>query len=164
MSRPPVDLSGAILVSEGSTHLYTFTVTDPGDDDFTIDDDYPTCGDFGVVVDDSLEVTAAGGTFECRFPDGPHVTSVAFKVTDSDVASDIASEDVLTVEDREPAADDHVGHGGSEPGRRGALTTVTVLATDPAGADDPLTYEFDCDGNGDVRAAQASNTFDCTLR
>ena len=40
---------------------------------------------------------------------------------------------------------------------------MTVLATDPAGADDPLTYEFDCDGDGTYALAQASNTFDCSF-
>ena len=39
---PTVTLTGATNVDEGSTHTYTFTVTDPGVDTFTVDTGFPT--------------------------------------------------------------------------------------------------------------------------
>ena len=94
---PTVTLTGLDEVVEGSTHTYSFTVSDPGMDTFTLDAGYPTCGLNGTLVAGSLNVTAAGGSFQCTFPDGPASTSVVVKVTDSDGASDTDSEDVLVV-------------------------------------------------------------------
>ena len=94
---PTVTLTGLDEVVEGSTHTYSFTVSDPGMDTFTLNAGYPTCGLNGTLVAGSLNVTAAGGSFQCTFPDGPASTSVVVKVTDSDGASDTDSEDVLVV-------------------------------------------------------------------
>jgi hypothetical protein len=94
---PAVTLTGEENVAEGSTHTYTFTVTDPGDDTFSVSLGYPTCGTGGTVVDGSLATTASGGSFDCTFPDGPATTNVAIKVADSDGASDTDSEDVVIV-------------------------------------------------------------------
>src|SRR6185436_12699324 len=61
------------LVNEGTTHTYSFTVTDPGVDDFSVlafD-----CGTEGTVDEDSLATGASGGSFDCTFPDGPATTS-----------------------------------------------------------------------------------------
>ena len=41
---PTVTIAGAEDVVEGSTHTYTFTVTDPGVDTFSVDAGYPNCG------------------------------------------------------------------------------------------------------------------------
>jgi uncharacterized repeat protein (TIGR02543 family) len=95
---PAVTLSGDESVAEGTTHTYTFTVSDPGDDTFSVvTPGYPNCGTGGTLVDGSLETTASGGTFKCHFPDGPATTHVAIKVEDSDGASDTDSEDVVVV-------------------------------------------------------------------
>ena len=51
---PSVELFGADEVAEGSTHTYTFTVDDPGDDTFTVDATYPKCGAYGTLVPGSL--------------------------------------------------------------------------------------------------------------
>ena len=83
------------LVNEGTTHTYSFTVTDPGDDDFSVlafD-----CGTEGTVDEDSLATDASGGSFDCTFPDGPAATSVHVKVEDSDHASDTDSEAIQVV-------------------------------------------------------------------
>ncbi len=83
------------LVNEGTTHTYSFTVTDPGDDDFSVlafD-----CGTEGTVDTDSLATDASGGSFDCTFPDGPAATNVHVKVEDSDHASDSESETIQIV-------------------------------------------------------------------
>ena len=83
------------LVNEGTTHTYSFTVSDPGDDDFSVlafD-----CGTEGTVDEDSLATDASGGSFDCTFPDGPATTSVHVKVEDSDHASDTDSEAIQVV-------------------------------------------------------------------
>src|SRR5205814_4471651 len=45
-----------------------------------------------------LLTDASGGSFDCFFADGPATTNVAIKVTDSDGASDTASEAVQVVQ------------------------------------------------------------------
>ena len=46
----------------------------------------------------------------------------------------------------------------------GDSSTVTVTASDPAGANDPLSYEFDCDGNSVFEVGpQASNSHNCSF-
>ena len=83
-------------VDEGTTHTYSYTVSDPGQDTFTVDPSYPQCGLHGTLVG-TPTTTATGGSFQCSFPDGPNSTNVAIKVIDSDGASDIDSESVQIV-------------------------------------------------------------------
>ena len=81
---PTVVLTGAANVDEGSTHTYSFTVTDPGDDTFTAASGYPDCDaggtDNGDLVPGSFVPTAHGGSFDCNFPDGPSSANVKMKV------------------------------------------------------------------------------------
>ena len=98
---PTVVLTGAANVDEGSTHTYTFTVTDPGNDTFVASADYPDCDaggtNNGEVVPGSYAPTATGGSFDCNFPDGPASANVKMKVADSDGASGTGSESVQIV-------------------------------------------------------------------
>ena len=95
---PHVTLTGDASVNEGTTHSYTFTVTDPGQDTFSVNTGYPDCGTGGQYVSGSLSTTASGGSFQCFFPDGPATTDVKIKVTDSDGASTSDSESVQVVQ------------------------------------------------------------------
>ena len=97
---PTVTLSATndLSVDEGTTHTYSYTVSDPGQDTFTVNSGYPSCGTGGQLVSGSATTTATGGSFQCFFPDGPATTSVAIKVTDSDGASDTDSESVQVVQ------------------------------------------------------------------
>jgi hypothetical protein len=45
----------------------------------------------------------------------------------------------------------------------GSSATITVTATDPAGANDPLTYAFDCDDDGTYETAGVGNVGTCSL-
>jgi PKD repeat protein len=50
----------------------------------------------------------------------------------------------------------------SGPINEGSSATITVSATDPAGASDPLSYEFDCDNNGSYETGPHSgNSASC---
>ena len=70
---PTVNLSGPDTANEGDSKTYTFTVTDPGADTFSFVSRAAdglshlrrvrrACWDYRLV---------AGGSFQCRFPDGP---------------------------------------------------------------------------------------------
>src|SRR5207249_2808254 len=61
---PTANLTGAANVDEGTTHTYTFTVTDPGQDTFSVNSGYPTCGSGGSYVSGSLTTNAGGGGFD----------------------------------------------------------------------------------------------------
>jgi hypothetical protein len=137
---PTAQITGDANVDEGTTHTYTFTVTDPGQDTFTVNGGYPTCGDHGTLVG-TPTVTASGGSFQCNFPAGPNTTNVAIRVTDSDGASDTASESVRVVDiaNVPPSitapADQTTDEGSSQSFNLGSFT-------DP-GADSPWTVTVD---------------------
>jgi hypothetical protein len=102
---PRVDLRGPDTVEEGDAETYTFTVSDPGaNDTWGFADGYPRCGQYGQLVDGSLEQTATGGSFDCFFPDGgsaddPTITRVAVKVVDDGGAESVAAVDKVDVID-----------------------------------------------------------------
>lgn len=244
-------------VGESTTtkRVYTFAVTDPGDDTFSIEDAFPKCGQNGTLSG-TATTTANGGSFECVFPDGgsasnPTTSNVEIKVKDSDGLTDADNQVVsVAVANAAPSATfeapDSVDEGGdinlslttasdpagnndaieyrfkcgdadwtaygaatsttcpttdddtvtvkgqvrdedggeSEeyqktvtvgnvaptitsvtddgPKDEGSPVTVTVNASDPAGADDPLSYEFDCENDGSFGAASTQNTAECT--
>ena len=100
---PSVSLTGPATADEGDTKTYSFLVTDPGADTFTVDGGFPDC-DAGATNNGSYVAgfaggrRAAGGSFECFFADGPATANVKIKVSDSDGASDTDSESVQIVE------------------------------------------------------------------
>ena len=79
---PTVTLTGDAAADEGSTHTYTYTVSDPGDDPNPVI--VESCGANGTNTD-----TAAVNSFECTFPDGPASSTVSVTADDGDaVGSD----------------------------------------------------------------------------
>jgi PKD domain len=129
---PSIAVTGASTVNEGSTHTYTFTVTDPGQDTFTLDSGYPDCDagatDNGTLVSGSLSLSGSGGTFQCTFADGPSSANVEVKATDSDGASDSSTQnvDVVTVNNVAPVvtapADQSASEGSSTSFALGSFT------------------------------------------
>jgi hypothetical protein len=81
---------------EGDTKTFSFSVTDPGVDAFSAAPAFPDCGTGGLFVTGSYAAVSGGGTFQCRFPDGPSTATdptVRMRVRDSDLAdSNIASQ------------------------------------------------------------------------
>src|SRR5204862_438659 len=52
----------------------------------------------------------------------------------------------------------------SGPIDEGSSANITVTASDPAGANDPLRYEFDCNNDGAYEVGpQPSNSASCTF-
>ena len=162
---PTAHLSGDDEVFEGTTHTYTFTVTDPGTDTFTVNTpDYPDCGTGGDYVGGSLSTTAGGGSFQCTFPDGPTTTDVKIRVTDSDGASDTDTENVVVVDVLN--VDPVVTLAGPSSVAEGSTHTYSYTTTDDGA---PETFSRDaqsCDG-GTLSAdtfnpVDGSGSFDCT--
>ena len=140
----------------------TFTLgsfTDPGDDDpWEISVDWGD-GSSADSFDQSSVVTIGGAAH--TYPDNG-VFTVTVTVTEDDGAGAAGSATFqVTVANLDPeianvAADSPVDEGGS--------STVTVTATDPAGANDPLSYEFDCDDDGTYEISpQAANSHSCSF-
>jgi len=166
---PTVTLSGLDQVNEGSTHTYSFTVTDPGADTFTVNEPaFPDCGTGGSYVLGSLATDPSGGSFDCLFPDGPATTDVKIKVTDSDVASDTDSEDVVVVSVANVAPTASLGNNG--PVGEGSPATVSFSGQfDPSAPDTSagFRYEYNCDGSAfaaspDYATADTSASHQCT--
>ena len=146
---PTVTLSGTATVNEGSTHTYTFAVTDPGTDTFTVNTGEPTCGLNGTYVLASLSPAAGGGSFDCTFPDGPAFTTLTIKVTDSDGASDTDSEAIKVVEilNVNPTVTPPADQAADE----GASTSFSLGSFSDPGPDSPWAVSIDWgDGSTDT--------------
>jgi hypothetical protein len=124
---PTVSLTGAEEADEGQTKSYSYTVTDPGQDTFTVASGFPNCGTGGDVVTGSQSTTATGGSFQCKFPDGPASPQVQIKVNDSDGAgSNTDSVDVI-VHNVAPT----VSLTGPTTADEGQSKTYSYTVTDP---------------------------------
>ncbi len=161
---PTVHLTGADTASEGSTHTYSFTVTDPGVDEFVASAGYPDCdagaSDNGSLVGGTYQATAAGGSFDCFFADGPATADVKMKVADSDGLSGADSESVRVVSVANVAPT--VVLTGAATADEGQTKTYTYTVTDP-GSDPAPAVDESCGGNGTRINTAAANSFECTF-
>ncbi|HXG34920.1 MAG TPA: kelch repeat-containing protein [Bryobacteraceae bacterium] len=123
---PAVTLTGPGSADEGSTQTYTFTVTDPGQDPFTLAAGYPRCGANGSLVG-SVTTNSTGGSFQCKFPDGPASSDVEVQVSDSDGASSNIAKISVTVNNVAPT----VALTGPSSAHEGSTQTYTFTVTDP---------------------------------
>jgi hypothetical protein len=145
---PSVSLSGATEVDEGTTHTYSFSVSDPGDDDFAVVG--AACGDNGTYEDGSLVSTSLGGSFACTFADGPASSDVTVRVEDSDGASDADSEDVVIVQvaNVTPVVTAPAGQSSDE----GETVSFALGSFVDPGADSPWAVDVDW-GDGSAHTA-----------
>ena len=147
-------VSGTSPISEGGSSTVTVTATDPaGDND-------PLSYSFDCRNDGSYEIgPQASNQAVCVYGDNASY-NVRVRVTDGDGGEDIDTSLVIGVINLPPTI---TSVTGTTPINEGGSTTVTVTATDPAGANDPLLYSFDCqnDGTFDV-PPQSSNQAPCT--
>ncbi len=100
---PTVTLSGAndLSVDEGTNHTYSFTTSDPGEDDFALLS--TDCGANGTQVGLATFSTSTGaGSFVCHFPDGPASSIVSVQVEDSDGADSNTATQTVTVNNVAP--------------------------------------------------------------
>jgi hypothetical protein len=92
--------------------------------------------------------------------DGPSSHTVALRVSDPYNAWDTDTA-IVTINNVAPTITSVSNNG---PINEGSSATITVIATDPAGASDPLSYEFDCDNNGSYEIGpQPGNSASCSF-
>ena len=187
---PTVTLSGPAAANEGETKTYDFAVTDPGQDTSSVRSGFPDCGTGGTLVPGSLQAGAAGGSFQCRFPDGPTSPTVRVQVADEDGGnSNVATRSVAVANvapavslDGPTAADEgqtkSYAYGISDPGNDPNPTVAVSCGQNGAKVDTPGPNDFGCrfpdgpssstvsvnanDGDASNNAANASRTVTVT--
>jgi uncharacterized repeat protein (TIGR01451 family) len=160
-NRPPrADAGPDQTVKEGTTvQLDASGSSDPDGDqltyNWTVQSKNPTtCPD--TVFSPSGNV--ARPTFAAR-DDCVYTFQVA--VSDGKVATPVTDTVQITVQNDNPQISQVANNG---PILAGSSATITVTASDPAGAFDPLQHEFDCDNNGSYEIGpQAGNSASCTF-
>jgi VCBS repeat-containing protein len=149
---PSVELSGPETVDESAaSYAYGFVVSDPGDDTFTVSD--LDCGTGGALVDDSLETTLDGGSFDCLFLDGPADPIVGITVLDDDLAVG-ADTLAVNVQNAKPIySAPLLGDLDNQAAKEGTSQAFDLGSfTDAGTQDQPWAVEVDW---GDGTAAQA---------
>ena len=152
---PPVpDAGGPYSVAEGSsTSLDASATTDPTQDPATLTYEWDFDGDNSY--DDATGITPS---FSAASLDGPGSVTVGLKVTNS-AGGSATTTATVNVTNVNPTISS-VSNSG--PVDEGSNATITITATDVAGAADPLSYEFDCDSDGSYEVGpQASNSTNC---
>ena len=159
---PTVTLSAGndLSVNEGTSHTYSFTVTDPGVGHVHVSS-RSSCGANGTQVG-STATTATGGSFVCSsLTVRPRAVSV--QVKDSDNATSNTATQTVTVANVAPT----VTLAGAASGRRGHDShTYSFTTTDP-GADTFVLDATDCGANGTqvgddtFNTATGAGSFDC---
>jgi YVTN family beta-propeller protein len=150
---PPVLASdnASVTVNEGQTAANTGTVTDANHDTVTL------TASVGTVVNNG------NGTWSWSFltSDGP-TQSQTVTITGNDGQGGTATTSFALVVNNVPPTIVSVTNNG--PVITGNPATITVVATDPAGANDPLTYSFDCNNDGVFEIGpQSGNSATCTF-
>ena len=110
------------------------TVSDPGADTWTL------TASIGTVADNG------DGTWNWSYTtsDGPDESQdVTITATDTDAGEGTATF-ALVVNNLPPAIEQVINDG---PVTEGSSATIDVKASDPAGASDPLSFEYDCDND-----------------
>ena len=151
---PPVANAGSPeTVDEGDRVALNGSLSaDPAGDPITLSWRAPS----GVSLSDT---TAARPSFVA--PDGPANLNFTLTVTDAGGLSDSASV-AITVRNVPPTITNVTASPSSVIA--GGSTTISVTATDPAGAADPLEYSFDCDGNRSFEIGpQDGRSASCTI-
>jgi CSLREA domain-containing protein len=153
VNTPPTLASNqaSVTVNEGQTAVNTGTVTDAEHDTVTLS------ASVGTVVNNG------NGTWSWSFAtsDGP-TQSQTVTITGNDGQGGTSTTTFALVVNNVAPTITSVSNNG--PIIVGGSATITVTATDPAGANDPLTYSFDCDNNGTFEIGpQAGNSASCTF-
>ncbi|MBI2087967.1 MAG: cadherin-like domain-containing protein [Deltaproteobacteria bacterium] len=151
-NQPPAVAANNASVStnEGTNAANTGTYSDPDGDAVTLS------ASAGTVVSNG------DGTWSWSnpAPDGPASYNVTITADDGNGGTATATFSV-TVDNVAPTS---VGVSNSGPVNTGSAATITVNATDPAGANDPLSYSFDCDNDGVYEIGpQGGNSAQCTF-
>jgi hypothetical protein len=137
---PPTitNISAGSPIPEGSSALITVTASDPaGEND-------PLLYSFDCTNNGSFEIESqASNSANCTYGDNGTYT-VRVRVTDGDGGEDIETATVI-VNSVAPTITNVTAN--PNPVSEGSPSNISVTATDPAGANDPLQYSFSCDGD-----------------
>ena len=112
---------------------------------------------------DAVNFTCTGPahTYADDNPTGTPADPVNVTVSVSEARSGAGSSAVVhTINNIPPTI---TGITTSSPVSEGQLAQIQVMATDPGGPGDPLTYRFDCDNNGSYETAGAGNMGQCSI-
>ena len=148
----------AQTADEATSKLFDLgSFTDPG-----ADDPWEVTVDWGDGSLDTVFNEAAPGPIADKAhtyaDDGSYTVTITVKEDTGAGASGSATFQV-TVANLPPVISNV---SAESPIDEGDSSTVTVTASDPAGVADPLSYEFDCDGNNVFEVGpQASNSHNC---
>jgi hypothetical protein len=157
---PTVVLTGPADVSEGSTHTYSFTVSDPGQDSFVASAGFPDCDagatNNGSLVAGSYVATASGGSFKCFFPNGPATANVKMKAADSDGASGTDSESVQVVAVANVAPT--VTAPADQTANEGSSTSFDLGSFGDPGPDNPWAVSVDWGDGSSATTFDAAST------
>jgi hypothetical protein len=140
-----------VTVDEGQTATNTGTVSDANGDAVSL------AASVGTIINHG------NGTWSWSFAtnDGPP-QSQTVTITADDGNGGITSTSFALVVNNLPPVISSVSNNG--PITAGGAATISVAATDPAGANDPLIYEFDCDNDNVFEVGpQAGPSATCTF-
>ncbi len=146
---PTAAVTGADTVAEGSVYtLNVGVVADPGADTRTA---YSiNWGDGTTTALTAAEWATAAGSFTHTYADGAATPTITVSASDEDGSFVLGSKS-LTVNNVAPA----LTLSGNAASNEGAAYVLNVAATDPAGANDILSYSIDW---GDGSAVQTLTT------
>ncbi|MBI4318868.1 MAG: PKD domain-containing protein [Chloroflexi bacterium] len=151
-NQPPTAIAGGpYTVAEGATIALNGLGNDPDGDPLTYAWDLDNNGSF--------ETPGQNVIFSAAGLDGPGSRTVGLRVCDDDneCATATAQVNIVNV-----APTVSVANNG--PINEGFSATITVTATDPAGSNDPLSYQFDCNNDGTFEIGpQAGNSASCAF-
>jgi len=149
-----VSLTNSGPIIEGNSVTVTLTATDPGgaSDPLTYAFDCNNDGNYEIGPQ-------SGNSAACFFGDNG-VYTVGARVADSNGGS-ASSTTAVTVNNAPPVI---LAINNNGPRLPNDPVIIRVAATDPAGANDPLQYEFDCDNDGTYEVGpQADFTAACVF-
>jgi len=152
---PTVTLSGPSSANEGDTKSYSFIVSDPGDDTFSVVS--ASCGTNGTFSNGVFDGVTGAGSFDCTFPDGPASSNVSVQVADSENANSNTDTIAVAVANVAPT----VSLSGAISANEGDITSYSFTVSDP-GDDTFSVVSTSCGAAGTLSNASA-NGFDCTF-
>jgi Bacterial Ig-like domain/PKD domain len=150
--------SAPATANEGDTVHYTYSISDPGQD--TVQSVATGCGSDGSLS--NATNTDSGGSFDCKFLDGPDTSAVTVRATDSDGAAGNTVTQTVTVANVAPTV---AFTAAPYSANEGQTKTYTYSISDP-GVDTVNSVSVSCGSNGTLGAStntDTSGSFNCTF-
>lgn len=135
---PRITITGSTSVNEDVSATYTFTVTDPGADEFALDEQ--SCGSNATISALTFDSSSGAGSFTCTFSAGPSTTEVSVATRDDDGGVGTDSLLVTINETNDPPTADA---GADVMGDEGVIVNFDGSASMDPDSGDALTYTWD---------------------